>query len=563
MLDLFSVPLTSLGEALGGLGLFILGMKTMSEGLQRFAGDRFRRSIERLAGNRLSAAFLGSCLAALLQSSSSAAIIVVGFVNAGLISLYQALGVLLGTGVGATLAVQFIAFQITTIAFPTIFVGVILKFFGNRRKVVYIGELLLGTGLVFLGLKLMEVGFTPISQSAIIQAFNRYVLSWRLTAVLLGAFITFLVQSSSTATGIVIALAGSGFVTIADGVAMVVGENLGIALITLVATLNGTLAAKRTALVNLLIHVCAVTLTLMLFRFFLHAVQLFSPGDMNLGTQLLEAAGQKVLPRTDLARQIANAHTLFNLFVLVFFLPLIGFFARSAATILPSKDGSGDLSPQTQFIDLRVINTPTIAMLQVRNEIQRMADLASSMFADVVAQFYRFDAKRLATIRQKEEVLDVLQKEISSFLVQLSRRSLDAEYSLEIPIKLQLVNSLEHVGDGSWALMNYLLRKKEEKVQFSSTAMTELKQLASQVTKIVELAVQSISSPAANDLPNARQQKDLLLQLQDAMLAGHVRRMKYGNCSIEAGLLYSEMITSQMKIVEYAYAIVRAGRELQ
>jgi phosphate:Na+ symporter len=147
--------------------------------------------------------------------------------------------------------------------------------------------------------------------------------------------------------------------------------------------------------------------------------------------------------------------------------------------------------------------------------------------------------------------------------VQLSRRSLDAEYSLEIPIKLQLVSSLEHVGDGSWALMNYLLRKKEEKVQFSSTAMTELKQLASQVTRIVELAVQSISAPAANDLTNARQQKDLLLQLQDAMLAGHVRRMKYGNCSIEAGLLYSEMITSQMKIVEYAYAIVKAGRELQ
>src|SRR5512136_523648 len=273
------MPLSSIWEALGGIGLFILGMKSMSEGLQKLAGDRLRKFLEKTTGNRLTAALTGSCLASLLQSSSAASILVIGFVNAGLISLYQALAVLLGTGIGSTLAIQFIAFKISILALPSIFIGVILKFFGRKRRLVYIGDLLLGAGLVFLGLQIMEDGFTPISQSALLKGVHSQFFSWRITAVMLGALLTFLVQSSSAATGIVIALAGSGLLTYTEGVAIIVGEVIGTTAITAVATINGTRDAKRTALLYFVINVFAVALVLLFFPLFLRVVTFLSPGD--------------------------------------------------------------------------------------------------------------------------------------------------------------------------------------------------------------------------------------------------------------------------------------------
>ncbi len=273
------MPLSSIWEAFGGIGLFILGMNSMSEGLQKLAGDRLRRFLEKTTGNRLTAALMGSCLASLLQSSSAASILVIGFVNAGLISLYQALAVLLGTGIGATLVIQFIAFNISYFALPSIFFGVILKFFGRKRRLLYIGDLLLGAGLVFLGLQIMEHGFVPISQNALVRGIHSQFFSWRISAVLLGALLTFLIQSSSAATGIVIALAGSGLLSLEAGVAIIVGEVIGSALITAVATINGTPAAKRTALIYFVINVFAVALVMLFFPLFLKTVAFLSPGD--------------------------------------------------------------------------------------------------------------------------------------------------------------------------------------------------------------------------------------------------------------------------------------------
>lgn len=221
------MPLIFLWEVLGGLGLFILGMKSMSEGLQKISGERLRRSLEKITGNRLTAALAGSCLASLLQSSSAASILVIGFVNAGLISLYQALGVLLGTGLGATIAIQFIAFRVSLFALPAIFLGVLLTLFSQKRKLVYLGNLLLGAGLVFLGLQIMEAGFSPISQNDLLKGLQNRYLSWRISAALLGACLTFLIQSSSAATGLVIAMTGSGLMAYETGTAMVVGEVLG------------------------------------------------------------------------------------------------------------------------------------------------------------------------------------------------------------------------------------------------------------------------------------------------------------------------------------------------
>ena len=561
MSDLVTFPLSSLAEALGGVGLFILGMKTISEGLQRLAGNRFRGVVEKVARNRVSAAFIGTCLASLLQSGSSAAIIVIGFINAGLISLYQALALLLGTSLGATIAVQFIAFKVPGIALPAIFIGILLKFFCKKRYLVNSGDLVLGAGLIFLGLNIMESGFAPISRSAIIKSINDYVFAWRISAVLFGALITFLVQSASAATGITIALCGSGLISFTEAVDLVIGSNLGIALITLLAALSGTLAARRAAIINIIINSLAILLVLLLFPFFLKAVTTFTPGSFDFSANILSNSvftpEKSLLPRL-----LANTHTLFNVFMLLLFLPLIGFITRSALSLSNRKGSVVSPDPHPQFLDLRVINTPTIAMLQARNEIGRMSEIACSMFDDLVHLFYRFDAKGARSILAKEEALDALQQQISSFLILLSRQHIDFDKSIRIPVMLHIVNDLEELGDIASVILENLQKKKYEKIRFSINAMADLKKLAALVSEAV-MMLDTGADFTPEDQAKTEQLATAIGQIKAVILEGHVKRMKSGHCTVEAGLLYNDIVTSFVKLSEVAGTIVKTWRELE
>ena len=534
-------------EALGGLGLFILGMKSMSGGLQKLAGDRFRRSLERIAGNRLTAALLGSSLSALFQSSSAACILTVGFVNAGLISLYQALGILLGTGIGTTLAVQFIAFKITSFALPAIFVGVLLKCFCTRRRWVNAGELVLGAGLIFLGLRIMEANLLPLQQNALLFSHESFLIPRRVTAVIFGALLALLVQSGSTAVGIAMALAGSGLVTFDTAAAMVIGELVGTSIITAIASIGGTLEAKRTVIFYFLINLFAVVVVMMLFPSFLRLVALISPSDMTTSSSI--------------SRSLANTHTLFSVLNACIFLPLVGFFARSAPRILPARPGATGVEPRTVFIDPRVINTPPIALLQARNELKRMAAIVRSMYGEMVEQFFRYDAKKASVISQKEAAVDIIQRDVADFLVSLSRKPLPPENSYEIPVMLQLVSELEHVGDQAEAVLGYLRRKKEEKLIFSASAMTEIRNLARKVQELVELATDSIDAPQEGTEERGRVLRNEVAVMRDAMLTNHIKRLSAGKCTVRAGLIYADMISSFAKIADSCLAIIETKRE--
>lgn len=561
MVDLSSFPLVNLAETLGGVGLFILGMQTMSEGLQHLAGNRFRSLLERIARNRVSAAFLGTCLASLLQSGSSASILIVSFVNAGLISMYQALAILLGTCVGATIVVQFIAFQPSILALLAIFAGMLLKFLCKRRVLVHAGELLLGCGLLFLGLRIMESGIVPVGQSAIIRSITGYVFAWKITAVLCGALLTFLVHSPSAAMGIVIAFSAGGMVNFTEAVGMIIGSNLGVALLTTLAAVGGTVAARRVAALNLLINFIAVLFALALFPLLIKSVALLSPGGADLAVSLKNNS-VAVPDRNLLPRLIANAHTIFSLFVLFFFLPFIGFITRSVDAVRAWSGAKSDLSPRPHFLDTRIINTPTIAMLQARSEIVRMADIACSMYDDTVQLLYRFDVKLVRLIQEKEDALDSLQKQISSFLILLSRRSNDADNSLRIPVLLHIVNELEHLGDVNWQIVGIIQRKKYEKIIFSNHAMADLKRLAALISEVVTI-IQSGDRFTAEEQERTVDLHTLVLVQQETILGGHVARMKSGHCSVEAGLLFNDMVAALARLSSLACFIVKTGRELE
>jgi len=559
------MPLIFLWEVLGGLGLFILGMKSMSEGLQKISGERLRRSLEKITGNRLTAALAGSCLASLLQSSSAASILVIGFVNAGLISLYQALGVLLGTGLGATIAIQFIAFRVSLFALPAIFLGVLLTLFSQKRKLVYLGNLLLGAGLVFLGLQIMEAGFSPISQNDLLKGLQNRYLSWRISAALLGACLTFLIQSSSAATGLVIAMTGSGLMAYETGTAMVVGEVLGTSLVALVATINGAMAAKRTAFLYFTMNALAVTVALTFFPLFLRIVHFVSPGEADYTISTVSSAileGPLHITRPFVARHLANAHTLFNLLVVLVYLPLVGFFARSAAVILPGKKEKVDIEPRPQYIDDRIINTPTIALLQAKNELKRMAEITRIMLAEVTEQLYRFDAKRAARIEQKRSVLNILQRDLSAFLVLLTRQGISSDNSMGISIMLHMINDLKQMGEQNAAILDLLRRKKEDKIVFSGTAMTELKTLAAKVEELMQLSVAAVDEETSGDVRLVQDYRDAIAKMQDAMLNNHMKRLTGGKCSVAAGVVFSDIVSAFDKVADHTLALMDKEREL-
>jgi len=538
-------------EALGGLALFILGMRTMSEGLQKVSGERLRRLLEKGTGNRLTAPLIGSCLASLLQSGSAASVLVVGFMNAGLLSLYQALGVLLGTGIGTTLAIQFIAFRVSALALPAITIGVLLSFFSRSRRLSQLGGLLLGVGLVFFGLSILEGACLPLSESAIIAGLHEGLPSIRLMAVLLGALLTFMVQSGSATLGIVIALASAGVLSYDASIAMVIGEVAGAALIPLIASIGGGQAAKRAVTIYLGISGAAIALGLVFFPFFLRAVSLLSPGDL---TVLHDGGAPQVVVqavRPYIARHLANAHTIFTVASLLIFLPLIGFFTRSAETLLPARRSESE--PRPRFIDLRVIKTPTIALVQAWNELIRMGSVATLMYGELVSQFDAFNPKVVASVRDKEVVLDVLHRDMSQFLVALSRETLSLERAVEIPTMLQLVNEIELVGDQSEAVLNYLVRKKEERLRFSSSAMDELKGFAHKVGEVVSLCERVLKGEGDEELAALKVE---VAALEDELHISHLRRLKSGKCNIVAGLLYGDMIVCFSKISQLCYSII-------
>jgi phosphate:Na+ symporter len=542
-----STSLSYITEALGGLALFILGMRTMSEGLQKVTGERLRRLLEKGTGNRLAAPLIGSCLASLLQSGSAASVLVVGFVNAGLLSLYQALGVLLGTGIGTTLVIQFIAFRVSALALPAITIGVALSFFSRSRKLAEFGGLLLGAGLVFFGLSILEGACLPLSESALFAGLHEQLLSVRLMAVLLGALLTFVVQSGGATIGIVIALAAGGVLSYDASIAMVIGEVAGAALIPLIASIGGSQTAKRAVVIYLAINSVAIFLALVFFPLFLRAVNFFSPGDLSA----LHQGTPPPALRPSIARHLANAHTIFTVASALIFLPLIGFFARSAETLLPTRRSENEARPR--FIDTRVLKTPTIALAQAWNELARMGTIASSMYRELSSQFDAFNPRLTGSIRDKEVVLDVLHRELSQFLIALSRETLSVERAVEIPVMLQLVKDIELIGDQCEAVLNYLVRKKEERMRFSGSAMDELKALAAKVGEVIRLAERVIQGEEGAELPQLQQE---LAVLEDALHKSHLKRLKSGKCSIVSGLLYGDIIASFSKIGRLSSTII-------
>ncbi len=544
---------------IGGLGLFLFGMKIMSEGLQKVAGDRMRKILGALTSNRVVGTLVGLAVTAIIQSSSATTVMVVGFVNAGLMSLMQAIGVVLGANIGTTVTAQLIAFKITQYALPAIGLGAGLKLFARGRRLQYMGEIILGFGILFFGLSTMKHAFDPVKSSEAFKAIFTYFGSSHLLAVLVGAVLTVIVQSSSATIGVTLALASSGLLTFEASVALILGENIGTTITANLAAIGTNIAARRTALAHFLFNAIGVAYMLALLPWFVQFISAITPGDADFVIRTADEAaryGLSVGDKPYIARHIANTHTMFNIVNTLIFLPLIGLLARLSTALVPGEDAAMEF--HLKYIDNRVLNTPPIALEQARSETRRMGEICCEMLDDCLVYLREPDDRKIPFLEQKEDLLDVLQKEITTFLVAVSQKSISAEISKEIRSVMRMVNNFERIGDYCENLWELGQRKRDQKVEYSDVGTTELAEMEERTREFLFFVVSALKEDDRTILPEAKKREKALNIMEETLRNNHSERLNRGECKVNSGLIFLDMVHNFEKIGDHSFNIAEA-----
>ncbi len=544
---------------IGGLGLFLFGMRTMSDSLQKVAGDRMRKILATLTNNRIVGAFVGLSVTAIIQSSSATTVMVVGFVNAGLLSLVQAVGVVLGANIGTTITAQLISLNIAEYALPAIGLGTAIALFSKDRHKGYWGEILLGFGLLFLGLSFMKQAFDPLKLSEEILQIFTLIGDYPLVGVLIGGLLTIIVQSSTATIGITLALATSGLISFEASVALILGENIGTTITANFAAIGTNLAARRTAFCHFLFNAIGVTYMLIFFPFFIDLVGLLTPGDADaiITTQAqVDLFGGGIGDKPFIARHIANTHTLFNVINTIVFLPILGLLARLSTVLIRGQERTAKMG--AQFIDSRVLNTPPIALGQARRETLHMARITLEMLQSTNLFIESGDLKRVKGLEGQEILVDLLQKEITDFLVALSQKSVAAQTSREIATLIHIVNDFERIGDNCENLWKLGQRKIESNIVFTETGMNELADISGKREEFLSFVVEKIEEGETLIGSAAIGYEDTIDDLEKNARNNHIERLNTGECAVRPGMIFLDLLHNFAKISDHTYNIAEA-----
>ena len=544
-------------QTIGGLGLFILGMKMMTEGLQLSAGKRIKKILEAVSSNRVIGCLTGAGVTAMVQSSSATTVMLIGFVSAGLMTLQQAVGVILGANIGTTVTAQLIAFKLTKAALPAIAVGVYMKFFTRQKKYRYIGEVILGFGLLFFGMTVMKHGLAPIKNDpTFIQFFTKFdpgSTGGLLLCVFIGAVLTILVQSSSATIGLTMTLATQGLLTFPGAMALVLGENIGTTITAELATIGSTnINAHRAARAHTMFNVIGVTFMLIIFPYFVDFIKyvtlLTGQGPVE---QVVE--GDVV----NIARYIANGHTLFNVIngtIFLIFLPLL---IKVAVLLSPKEDPSEDIYRLPDF-STKFDDTPIAALAKVRSEIIRMSDVAANTLEDTILRIEDRDFKKLNKWKRIENFLDDMQLEITAYLSRLYQSDLSESEAKEISSLMRMTNNIERIGDSVENIAQLTETIIEDNLPFTSHAQGDLKTISEQTIAFLDLVTDAIRHPTENLMVKADEMENTIDRMREEMRQGHISRLRSGECSIDPGLVFIDLLTNFEKIGDYCFNIAQA-----
>jgi len=521
-------------QLLGGLGLFLFGIAKMAEGLQNAAGDRLRRILELFTSRPIIAILTGALATMIIQSSSSTTVMVVGFVNAGLMNLTQAVGTIMGANIGTTVTAQIVAFQITDFALPLIGVGAILNFLSRRKTVQNVGLSILGFGMLFFGMGIMSDSIAPLKEY---EPFINMLVKFGqnpLLGVLVGALFTLIIQSSSATTSVAIALSLQGLIDLPSGIALTLGANIGTCITALLASFGTNVTAKRAAVAHVLFNFFGAVIFLILFKPFTYVVT-------HTGTTV--------------ARQLANAHTIFNVTNTIVLFPFINQFVAFIERIVPGEDFGPGSKPQ--FLDRNILNTPA-ALIAATNETLRMCDISLTMLQNSFRAFITGDQELMEDVLAKEETINKLEREIVSYLTAAADNPWTTKQHQKITGLLHSAHDVERVADLSTNIVELAQARIKHHVSLSDKAVEELETMFAKVESIYSRAIEVLRTEQIQAAENLIAEDDEVDRMEKQFRDSHINRLNEGKCHPEAGVLYLDVISTLERVADHGTNLAEA-----
>ena len=537
----------------GGLGLFLFGMGLMSDGLKKVAGQKLKSLLESLTKHRVIAVLVGALTTCLIQSSSATTVMTVGFVNAGLLTLKQALCVVLGANIGTTITAGLVSvlavFKITNYALPLVGAGFLINVLGKTERNRSIGQVMIGFGLLFLGIHFMKEAFDPLKDSQGVQEALIWLGRNPLLAVLAGTVITMLLQSSSASIAIIQMLAfqeafGTDWPLVLQvTIPYILGDNIGTTITAQLAAIRSSRNAKRTAMGHTIFNVIGVLymLPLVWVGWYSSAVEWFTPGELTKYT---------------IMTNIFFAHFMFNAFNTILFLPFIQGLAALVVKIIPVTEI--ELAQKPVVLEKHLLDTPVIALEQTKREIIRMSQTAKEAVMRSISGIISNNRKELGSVRDLEDFTDILQLEITSYLSALSRRNLSDEVSIELPVLLHTVNDLERIGDHAVNIVEIAERKIDQKLLFSDSALKEANELKQEIERMCDHIITALQDNDIKAAKSALVHENNINRMQIEFRRSHVERMAGSVCSPQTGLIFIDLVDNVEKIGDHLTNIAQA-----
>ena len=526
----------------GGLGLFLFGMELMSDSIEKVAGAKLRRILEIFTTNRFMGMIVGIIFTGIIQSSSACTVMVVSFVNSGLMNLYQAAGVILGANIGTTITSQLVSFNLSKIAPLILLVGVVVMMFSKKEKVRKVAEVVVGFGILFVGLSTMSQAMANMKNEP--QVVNLLMsLKNPFLATLMGFALTAVIQSSSVTVSIVLLLANQDLLPLPITLYIILGCNIGACATAMLASMTGKKDAKRAALIHLLFNIIG---TVIIY------IALFVAGDQIV--ELIKSIS------ADNGRFVANAHTMIKIAQVIMLFPFTGWLVKMTYLIVPGEDQKVGYreSYQLKYIGDKVVFNPATAVVEVVKELERMASLAEENLNRAMNALITLDEEDIEEVYEVEKNINFLNHAITDYLVKINQTTLPIEDLNSLGALFHVVNDIERIGDHAENVADAARQRKEEGISISKEAQKELGDMLEMVNKIIRYAVEMFAKSDETHMQEIVTLEDQVDEKERELQKKHVERLTNGECSPEAGMILSDIVSGLERVADHATNIAFA-----
>ena len=527
-------------QVAGGLGLFLFGMKLMGEGLENAAGDKLKSILEKVTKNPISAVLVGAFVTMVIQSSSATTVMVVGFVNAGLMNIAQAAGVIMGANIGTTITAQLVAFKLDEIAPLFVIVGVVLLMSAKQKKRKDIADIVLGFGILFMGMGIMSSALKPLADSPMFSELIMAIGENWVLGIFTGLALTAILQSSSATTGILIALASTGSITINIVLPILFGCNIGTCVTALIASIGANKTAHKAAAIHLMFNILGTLIFIPFLKPLGHIVQEMSPGDVQ--------------------RQIANAHTIFNVTATIILVPLSKYMIMIVNKLIKGEDEVELRGPK--YLDERLLETPVIAAGQVQKETLRMANKAKENLELSMKAFRENNESLVKKVYDNEKLINILEEEITAYLVKLSKCDLSAKESNLVASTFHIVTDIERIGDHVENIADLTLEKVGRKLKYSEDALNEIDYIYDQTIKALDITIDSYANENIEEARTIYEIERKIDASQKEFRENHIKRLSQGSCNAYDGAIFMDLLSNFERIGDHATNIAESVMEV-